>query len=98
MLQEIRKQAELFEASARMCSYETGVNTNQEVRSHRQESRANQTVIVGHLDQSHKKIERLENQVSDLTEVLAKFLSSNARIDFKTRDGESKDSKIWNLL
>ncbi|KAH9224701.1 hypothetical protein DL95DRAFT_516944 [Leptodontidium sp. 2 PMI_412] len=86
MLQEIRKQAELFEASARMCSYETGVNTNQEVRSHRQESRENQTVIVGHLDQSHKKIERLENQVSDLTEVLAKFLSSNARIDFKTRD------------
>ncbi|KAH7336195.1 hypothetical protein BKA65DRAFT_552859 [Rhexocercosporidium sp. MPI-PUGE-AT-0058] len=86
MLQDIRNQAKLFENSARMCSYETGMNTNQQVISHRQESRANQTTIVGFLDQSQKKISQLENQVSGLTEVLVKFLSSNARIDFKTRD------------
>ena len=90
MLEDIRKQAKLFEDSARMCSYETGVNTNQEVIFHRQESRTNQTAIVGYLDQSQKKIEQLESQVSGLTEVLVKFLSSNARIDFKTRDGWSK--------
>jgi uncharacterized protein YlxW (UPF0749 family) len=95
MIQAIRKQSELFEKSARMCLYETSVDTNQEVRSQRIELRANQTTLVGYLDQSYKKIKALENKVSDLTEVLAKFLSSNARIDSKTRDGQSHS---WSLL
>ncbi|KAF4631369.1 hypothetical protein G7Y89_g6765 [Cudoniella acicularis] len=86
MLKAIRKQSELFEKSAKSCLYETSVNTNQEVKSQRIESRTNQTILVGYLDRSQTKIEALEEQVSGMREILAKFLSSNARIDFNTRD------------
>ncbi|KAH8822019.1 hypothetical protein F5884DRAFT_769740 [Xylogone sp. PMI_703] len=86
LLEAVRKQSKLFEKSAELCLYETSVNTNQEVKSQRMESRTNQTILVGYLDQSQKKIGMLEEELFIMRQVLVKFLSSNARIDFKTQD------------
>lgn len=94
-LEALRTQANLFKRSAQLCLYETSVDTQQELKSHRVETRTYQAELVDRLDKSDQradqKIERLEKRVRFqdrvLGEILKTFLCSNSQIDFSARDG-----------
>jgi hypothetical protein len=49
----------------------------------------NQKVLIRYLDKSSVEVRDLKSQVADLTEILAKFLSSNSKMDARTQDGKS---------
>ncbi|KAG9228840.1 hypothetical protein BJ875DRAFT_500410 [Amylocarpus encephaloides] len=96
-IKALKLQSISFEKSATLCLYETSVNTNQEVKFGRIESRMNHAVLIGALNQSYQQIDGLkqeiltirENMRDDMQGVLAKFLSSNSRIDYKIRDARA---------
>ncbi|KAF2647326.1 hypothetical protein K491DRAFT_709242 [Lophiostoma macrostomum CBS 122681] len=104
LLKSVRRQADRFEQTVRLHSYERIVITSQMVQNQGIYQEENHKVLVRSLDESgsdirnfrsdshdatgilQSKLTRMEAQVSDMTQVLVRFLSSNSRLDVRAQD------------
>ncbi|KAH0536273.1 hypothetical protein FGG08_006834 [Glutinoglossum americanum] len=112
-LQAIKTHAEIFEKTARSCSYVMLGNTQRTVQSHYQLSRENQQelresrqessqqasilagMIMGGAANTRRMMEVESDRIMEqLKDTLENFLSSHARIDFRTQDARLRVQQI----
>ncbi|KAJ5938687.1 hypothetical protein N7466_001821 [Penicillium verhagenii] len=93
LIQDLREKSTRFDKSAQISSFEMGKETNMILLAHDIQSRDDQEILVGRLDQiqlkttdNQREVNLMKAQISNLTEAICRnFLAGNGRVDFKTR-------------
>ncbi|CAI7583669.1 unnamed protein product [Penicillium glandicola] len=103
LIEDLRDKSTRFDKSAQLSSFEMGKETNLVLKAHDLQSRNNQEVLIGRLDQiqlratdNQRDFDSIKVQISDLTAAICEsFLAANGRVDFKTHQSSWGDFSFF---